>query len=269
MNCEEVVKSIPALVLDELDVEVRRVVETHLESCGACRREREREDHALRALRAFPDVETSAARRDAAVAAMSGARDELIERSIMRRPARWGRWAGAAAAVVVLAVSAAWLSWPSAGWQVTSVQGTASVRAGARVKSGDVISSHEDGAVILTFKTGSVELAAMTSVEILGQGNLRLLSGSVRVTSDEKMTIVNPWNEVAVVEGVATVVSDRRAVGGSVVGQDPPQVRFEGDSLRASVERGQATLWSAGGSVRLGAGERARVDERRRPIVEK
>src|SRR5262245_11241869 len=104
MECKDILKRLPELSLDELDVEVRRDVTAHLDACGACRAERDAQERTLGAMRGLA-AETSGRRRDDAIAAMVSARDELVERAIMRRPSVWPLRLLTAAAALLIAVS--------------------------------------------------------------------------------------------------------------------------------------------------------------------
>ncbi|MBI4565042.1 MAG: hypothetical protein HY716_10160 [Planctomycetes bacterium] len=106
MRCIQAMKLTVGLALDDLDVEVRRDVEAHLASCGECRRAVERERAAVERMRAAGSVDTSAARRDQAAAAMKAAHQELLERALLSPRRGRRRWLAGLAAAGLLALGA-------------------------------------------------------------------------------------------------------------------------------------------------------------------
>ncbi len=260
MTCDEARKAIPGLALGEADVEVSRDVSAHLDACAPCRAEREAQERALSAMRGMV-VETSERRRDAAIGAMTGARDELVERAIMRRPSVWPlRIVGVAAAVLV-AVAVGWtLLRPDDSWRVAEASGPGLPRVGDRLRPGDTLSLLEGARATIENETGRLELSELASVTVRGRAAVQLMLGSVRVESRADVTVMNRWNDRVVVRGgSATVTSDLKAVGHA----DPPKVY--GDRLRVRVERGQATLRGPRGEVLVEAGEESRLDENGKP----
>jgi len=254
MKCDDVVKRIPELVLDELDVEVRREVTAHVESCGACRAERERQGGAVAILRGAPDIETSAARRDDAVKAMMAARDELVERAMMARPVRWRVRAVAGLAAAALMAAVAWVTLaPGASWRVDGRDA---------VRPGDVVTRQESAPLTLACDEGTVELERSARVEVLGRARLRLFDGTIRVSARGEITVLDSFGGRVVVTGRAVVESDRRAVGSNA--SEPPT--FSGDSLRVRIESGHGVLRGARGELKLEAGEKARIDRDGRPV---
>lgn len=268
MKCEDVSKQVPALVMDELDVEVRREVERHLEGCAPCRAERDTHQRTLEAMRRLPAVESSGARRGDAVAAMTKARDELVERHLMARPSRWALRLTAAAAAALLVLGVGWVTLvPSASWGVSALRGTAMLKRGEeshvlqqdeRVRPGDIVSLLHNSAVTLETDEGRVELSGLAKVEIRGRRQILLMDGSLRAETRVELTIANSWNDKLVVRnGVASLVSDLRAIA------DP--VHVEGDRLRVRVERGQGVMRGARGELLLEAGESGRIDPQGKP----
>jgi hypothetical protein len=102
MRCDEATKLLPGLVLGDLDAEPSALLEEHLRGCAACRAGR---DALARAASAAPALAPSSERRQAAVAAMQRAHQDLSERLLARPRRRWRR----AAAIVLAAALGAFL----------------------------------------------------------------------------------------------------------------------------------------------------------------
>ncbi len=276
MKCEDAVKQIPALALDELDVEVRREVAAHLDGCAACRAERDSHVRAVAAIRRVPAVETSESRRGDAISAMKKSRDELVERHLMRPPSRKPLWIATAAAVLLLGAGVAWVTLrPAYPWSASGVAGTVRVMRdltshlledGERLRSGDIVSPLQDGAVTLIADDGVVVVGPGTKVEVRGTRLLLLADGVLRVDASGELVIVNVFDDRVIVRaGTAVIRSDARAHAPAVHGQDIPPVTFTGDRLHVQMTRGTAVLRGPKGEVHLGAGEAARINEEGKP----
>jgi len=262
MTCDEARKAIPGLALGEADVEVSREVSAHLDACASCRAEREAQERALSAMRGMI-VETSERRRDAAIGAMTGARDELVERAIMRRPSVWPlRIVGVAAAVIV-AVAIGYVALrPDPTWRVVSLNGKAS-RDGVAVGLSDVLRPDEtlsmiEGTAVLESGAGRIELSRLACVTIRSRSRVQLMEGTMRAETTQELTITNRWTDRVIVRaGGATVASDLTNVMGSDAKEPQKQA---GDRLRVHVERGQAVMRGSRGELLLEAGQKSRLD---------
>lgn len=248
MKCDEALKRIPGLALEELDVEVRREVETHLASCGACRAAGTGQERTLAALRALPAVETSADRREDTVRGMLRARDELVERAILVRPARWGAWTATASAAALLFLAFGWMALGPAAWKSFRVKG-----AGIDLQMGGV----------------RVEAQGEAEVIVSEPDRLVVVHGSVRVETDRPVTVANLRQDWFVLEaGRARFDVNPSGVAG-VTSDDPRRAepRFEGHRFRVRLERGVGTLGAENVSpLKLEPGQSGRIDEAGRPV---
>lgn len=261
MKCEEAVKRVPGLVLDELDVEERREMEAHLSACAPCRAEREAQAGAFGALRGVPAVETSASRREATVAGMVKARDEMVRLALVKRSSRWPSRLAAAAAVLAVAALGTKAFWPAPAWQVTLER-----------QKGDVIVLESSGARIqLEGSDASGRSEQTAKVQIIGGDRIVLKHGTITAETSRRITIENlRGDRFELVSGAVSLTVDRVAIAGASTMNSPdekPAVRFKGDWLRVHVARGQGTLSArAGGEVPLEAGDEGRIDDVAGPV---
>ncbi|MCE9583913.1 MAG: zf-HC2 domain-containing protein [Planctomycetes bacterium] len=118
MNCEEMKKLVPAMVLGDLEGAERDRLVEHLKTCEACRAERAHLERTLHIAEKLPAPETSGARRDRVVAAMAAAsRDES---HFVKPRGAWKRWGIAAAVLLVMAgtVATAKLGFAGEAWEL-------------------------------------------------------------------------------------------------------------------------------------------------------
>jgi hypothetical protein len=217
-------------------------------------------------------VETSERRRDAVIGAMTSARDELVERAIMRKPSVWPLRIVGAAAAVLIAVALGWmLLQPDHTWRVVSVSGKAiRVEDQAALAPGDVLKPGDevsvlDGSAVLESSMGRIELAPLTSVALRSRSRVQV-RGTLRAESRQELTVTNHLGDRAVVrQGAATIASDLRAVSPVRPDVAPEPTKYEGDRLRVQVEQGQAVMRGSRGELLLEAGQESRLDQHGTP----
>ena len=270
MKCQDAVKRTAARALDDLDVEERRELEGHLETCAACRAVAESERRAVEILRTAAPVESSASRRDQAAAAMAGAHRELAERAVLAPTPSRRRWiAMSVAAALLVAVAVPFLLRPQ-GLRVERLDGSASVlRAGEKeqvaLQAGDVLRPGDQlttGAVVRLRGPNhlSIEVnkeSIVTVDRISGGPLLRLIQGAIygHVRGGE-LTVLGPSDgRLTVRDGtfearVAVVLGYRKE------GERDPEKK---STLAVQVEKGGALLEGANGSRKVEAGQAAEV----------
>ena len=254
MTCKEVHGVLGGLVFDELDVERRREVEQHLESCEVCREKREALVRTLSALRALPQEKSSSARRAKTVAAMKEEHTLRVETLALAGPRQAWRWIAMAASVLVLLGGAAFLAMSmmriEIDLRVLAVEGDAKVlrdgetewkplSAETLVRHGDRIVSHGTVRMVIRYNgtpSGTVGLPPDTSLQffrsnrerslILDRGELRLadISGEVHVRSPS-------GDELVIREGTVDITS-RQTVGLVMAYKEKRPEPMEGADLK-------------------------------------
>jgi len=268
MKCHDAVKRTAARALDDLDVEERRELEGHLETCAACRGVAENERRAVEALKSAAPVESSASRRDLAISAMAAAHRELAERAVLAPTPSRRRWIAASLAAALLVALAVPFLLRSPGLRVERLDGSASVqRAGekeqAPLAAGDVLRPGDllttSGVVRLhgpNHLSIEVNKDSIVTVDRIGGGPLlRLMQGAIygHVRGGE-LTVLGPSDgRLTVREGSFEA---RVAV---VLGYGSGQEAEKKVTLAVQVDRGSALLEGASGSRKVESGQAAIV----------
>jgi hypothetical protein len=265
MTCDDAKKLLPGWVLDEIDVEPRREVEKHLETCGGCRAERDGLAKAHASMKTLPEVETSQARRDAVVTAMAAARNELLERAAVPRPRRTWPWAAAAA---VLLAAASWIAFGpsfSPSYRIKGGRGlvvrpheTVPVADGVVVRRGDRVVAEAP----LTLEGSSVTIE-LSGTLALQPDEFLLESGSLTMTVHRGEVVVSDVSRDRLVLRAGRFhVEVFQAKGAVAAGPDQPVKEEFSRRLRVSVRDGSARLEGEGGAVELKTGETGELDPR-------
>ena len=105
MNCKEVKPELVAYLDGELQDSIRSDVEAHLESCAACRAERENLASTLRSLESLPATEPSANLAEQFWTRFSESKDKGVKAGLLSL-FKWPRpvWVGAGVTAGLLAV---------------------------------------------------------------------------------------------------------------------------------------------------------------------
>ncbi len=267
MNCNDAKKLIPALALDDIDVEERREIDKHLEGCAVCRAERDALAKVHGAVKSTPEVETSQSRRDAVVGAMASARAEVLQRAAVTPP-RWNLlWAAAAA--IVLAITSFVAFGPSlfaptyriaSGTGVIIKQdGTVPITPNAVVRRGDRIVAEAvrlEGTDVVIDVTGTLSLQPGEFLLEQGTMTVDVRRGEVVVTdvSRDRLVLRAGRFEVRI----------ERSEGAVGSGTEPVK-KESAWRLSGRVLEGSARLEGENGQVELKAGEKGKLDPRGYP----
>jgi len=214
MKCSDVRKLLPGLALGDLDAEPARAAADHLKSCAECRGAQSEVAATVAALGNAEPLGPSAARREAAAAAMARAQAELAERLLVRQPRRGRLWSAAAA--LVLASLTVFL-WPSGELElkVAQVSGRADLydarsRLWSRISQGDLVRVNDrlltgnEAVVRLDFKGGTLWVNQNSSVAFVPGRRLVLDRGDICAE------LPSATRELAVTDTVNTSRSVRR-----------------------------------------------------------
>jgi len=185
MLTRHVSRHLAAHVDGRLSPPLARRVERHLQTCAACRAERDQIAQGMTALEQLPLAEAPAA-------IWSSIENRLNEVPATATP-RW-RWAWAAAAVVLIGAAVYWRLAPPSGprWAVTSVAGAPLVAAKplhgeGRVAAGQWIETDASSrAAVEIGAIGSVQVAPNTRVRVVsarpGDNRLALAHGEIHAS---------------------------------------------------------------------------------------
>jgi hypothetical protein len=271
MNCNDAKKRIPALALDDIDVEERREAEKHLEGCAACRAERDGLTKVHGAMKALPEVETSQARRDAVVGAMTAARADILEKAMIQPPKR--NWGWIAAAAVVLA-AASWFALAPIGptYRIVSgtgiiitVDGTVPIAVGSIVRRGDRIVAEQR--VRIEGANAVVDIAGELSIH---PDELLLERGTMDVDVRKGELVVTDISRDRLVLRTGKFQLQLFRAEGKVSSDPSVPVKTESSlRLAGSVLEGSARLVGENGQLELKQGETGKLDPRGYPYLKK
>jgi ferric-dicitrate binding protein FerR (iron transport regulator) len=266
MKCHDAVKWTAARALDDLDVEERRELEGHLETCAACRTVAEGERRAVEVLRSAAPVESSVSRRDQAAAAMAAAHRELAERAVLAPPPSRRRWIAVSVAAALLVALAVPFLLRSQGLRVDRLDGSAWVhrvgerepaplREGELLRAGDSLTT---SGIVRLRGPGHLSIEVNRNSEVMvdwtgGAPLLRLKAGTIygQVRGGE-VTIVGPS------DGRLTVRDGTFEAKLAVVAGYPKENEKK-YTLAVQMQKGSALLEGANGSRRVEEGQAATV----------